>query len=106
VPSTHALPIRLAPCLLVLLVALSGCAGHDDPFQREGTWHVQNINDANLAAMVNDKRQLQVGVGDDASPSALSAQAVHRLLTDHVKPLTSSQVGPFAQPTQSGGNGS
>lgn len=91
---------RLPP--LLLLATLAGCTYHDDPFARPGTWHVENVNDANLAAMVKDKSQLVAGIGDDASPAALSAQAVHRLLTDHVKPLPTNQLSPLST---SGGGG-
>jgi hypothetical protein len=72
---------------LALLFAATSCAGLDDPMQREGTWRAENINDANLAAMVADPHHLEQGVGDDGSPAVLSAAAVHRLLTDQVKPL-------------------
>jgi hypothetical protein len=90
---------------MVLLAALTGCAAHDDPFQRPGTWRLTYDNDANIAAMAVDKRQLVVGVGDPASPGVLSEQAVHRLLTDHVKPLPSTEIGPVSGATQSGAGG-
>src|SRR5271168_5597343 len=88
-----------------LTAALAGCAGHDDPFQRPGTWHLTYDNDANLAATVADKHQLVEGVGDPASPGVLSAQAVHRLLTDHVKPLPTTEIGPVGGSAQSGSGG-
>jgi len=99
-PSAAKLTRRLSS--LLFLAALPGCEFHDDPFQRPGTWHVENVNDANLAAMVKDKRQLVMGTGDDASPAVLSAQAVKRLLTDHVKPLPTNQLSPLST---SGGGG-
>jgi hypothetical protein len=101
----RAIPIRLLP-FAAMLMTVPGCAGYDDPFQRDGTWHAQNINEANLAAMVSDRRHLAAGVGDDASPGAISAQAVQRLLTDHVKPLPSTQIGPLSSSAQSGSGGS
>jgi hypothetical protein len=91
---------------LALLLGVAGCAGLDDPFQREGTWRPENLNDANLAAMVANPHHLEQGVGDNASPGVLSAAAVHRLLTDHVKPLPTIGVGPIqdsAAPASSGG---
>jgi hypothetical protein len=88
---------------LVLLAALTGCAGHDDPFNRPGTWRLTYDNDANIAAMAADKHHLVVGVDDPASPGVLSAQAVHRLLTDHVKPLPSTEIGPVSGASQPGG---
>ncbi len=91
--------------VLALTLVLDGCAGAQDPFQREGTWQPTQINDANIAAMVVDKRQLTEGVGDDASPGQLSAQAVARLLTDKVKALPSTEIGPVSAPTQTGSGG-
>jgi hypothetical protein len=90
---------------LALTLALAGCAGTQDPFQRQGTWQPTHINDANIAAMVADKRQLTEGVGDDASPAQLSAQAVTRLFKDRVKPLPSTEIGPVsaAPQTEQGG---
>jgi hypothetical protein len=102
-PSITAVFVRWLPHL-VLLAALTGCAGHDDPFQREGSWRLTYDNDANIAAMAVDKRHLVVGVDDPASPGVLSAQAVHRLLTDHVKPLPSTEIGPVGA-SQSGAGG-
>jgi hypothetical protein len=90
--------------MFILLAGLTGCAGHDDPFLREGTWRPTYDNDANLAATVVDKRQLLKGADDPTSPGVLSAQAVHRLLTDHVKPLPSTDISPVGG-GQSGGGG-
>ncbi len=92
---------RRCACLALLLGA-AGCAGWDDPFQRPGTWRAENVNDANLAASVADQQHLVQGVGDEGSPGALSAAAVHRLLTDHVKPLTTPSVGPIPATPSSG----
>ena len=84
---------RQSACL-ALLLCFTACDGLNDPFQREGTWQPEGLNDMNLAAMVADPRQLQQGVGDDRSPGVLSAAAVHRLLTDQVKPLPIESIGP------------
>lgn len=86
--------LRRFTCL-ALLVGVTGCAGLNDPFQREGTWQPENVNDTNIAAMVANPQHLRQGVGDDASPGALSAAAIHRLLTDHVKPLPTLNLGPI-----------
>jgi hypothetical protein len=102
IPSITAALMRWLPHL-VLLVMLTGCAGHDDPFNRPGTWRLTYDNDANIAAMAADKHNLVVGVDDPASPGVLSAQAVHRLLTDHVKPLPSTEIGPVSGASQPGG---
>ena len=84
------------PAGLLLLFAVTGCAGLNDPFEREGTWRPEYVNDANLSAMVADPRHIALGVGDPESSGELSAAAIRRLLTDHVKPLPHSDVGPVA----------
>ena len=95
--------LRLFVCL-AFLAAVGGCAGNDEPTQRDGTWQPENVNQSNLEAMVADKRELAQGTEDKSSPSALSAAAVRRLLTDHVKKLLSTDVGPGSQaPQPSGG---
>jgi hypothetical protein len=93
---------------LLLLSGSTGCACLNDPFACPGTWKPEHLNEGNLAAMVVDPRHLQQGVGTDASPGVLSAAAVHRLLTDHVKPLPTTNVGPIANsadPPSSGSGG-
>ena len=81
---------------LALLAGTTGCACMNDPFVCPGTWRPEHVNEANISAMVADPRHLEQGVGTDASPGQLSAAAVHRLLTDHVKPLPNMDVGPIA----------
>ena len=87
--------LRHIACL-ALLSGTTGCACMNDPFACPGTWRPDHVNEANISAMVADPRQLEQGVGTDASPGVLSAAAVHRLLTDHVKPLPNMDVGPLA----------
>jgi len=94
-PLNPARGLRRSACL-VLLFGVAGCAGLNDPFQREGTWQPENVNDANITAMVANPHHLEQGVGDDASPGALSAAAVRRLLTDRVKPLPTMSIGPVS----------
>jgi hypothetical protein len=85
----HTHTTRVSRCIALLAVlGLAGCAGWDDPFEREGTWRPEHNNDANLGVMVADPGQFVEGTGDEQSPGVLSAAAVHRLLTDKVKPLT------------------
>ena len=79
--------------LVVGVSSLAGCAGLDDPYQRDGTWRPVGLNDANIAAMVAHPSDLVVGVDDPVSPGQLSAAAVRRLLTDKVKPLPNVDVG-------------
>jgi hypothetical protein len=94
-PLNPARGLRRFTCL-TLLFGVAGCAGLNNPYQREGTWRPEQVNDANIAAMVANPRHLEQGVGDDASPGVLSAAAVRRLLTDRVKPLPSMSIGPIS----------
>jgi hypothetical protein len=94
-PNDSARRLRQFACL-ALLTGTTGCACWNDPFACPGTWRPEQVNEANISAMVADPRQLEQGVGTDASLGALSAAAVHRLLTDHVKPLPNMDVGPIA----------
>lgn len=87
--------------LLATILALAAC-GYDDPFQRSGTWSAEGLNNRNIAAMVTDPRQLSQGVGDPHSPGVLSNAAIDRLLTDHLKRLPTTLVGPIS-PTSTGG---
>ena len=79
---------------------LAGCAGLDDPYQRDGTWRPEGLNDANIAAMVAHPNDLVAGVNDPVSPGQLSAAAVRRLLTDKVKPLPNVDVSGVLAQTQ------
>lgn len=80
--------------------SLAGCAGLDDPYQRDGTWHPVGLNDANIAAMAARPSDLIVGVDDPVSPGQLSAAAVRRLLTDKVKPLPNVDIGTITAQSQ------
>jgi hypothetical protein len=90
---TFCVPLAALTCLL----SLPGCAGLNDPYQRAGTWRPEGLNDANIAAMVTRPSDLTQGVNDPVSPAQLSAAAVHRLLTDKVKPLATTQTGNISQ---------
>lgn len=102
-PLRHRPALRHGACLALLLGA-AGCSDADI-FQREGSWRPEHVNEANLAATVVDKHDLVQGANDDASPSELSAAAVRRLLTNHVKQLPTTTVGPVGQTTNPGGAG-
>jgi hypothetical protein len=74
----------VASCLLALL---SGCEA-TRAFDRASAWHPLGINDANLAAMVVNPADLVHGRGTGDSDGQAAAAAVHRLRSDHVKPLS------------------
>jgi hypothetical protein len=96
----HARQLRLTAGLL-LLFAVSGCAGLNDPFKRAGTWYPEHDNDANLTATIANPHDLVQGANDPRSPGELSASAVRRLLADRVKPLATTT----SQASAGGGSG-
>jgi hypothetical protein len=73
---------RLAILAVPLLLAACG-----DPYQRAYTWHPTGVNEANLAAMVRDKRDLVAGHEQAGSDGHLAAAAAERLHDDKTKPL-------------------
>jgi hypothetical protein len=88
---------RLAAGFAVL--ACAGC-GFLDPYERVGVWHPRNANEGNLAAMVVDPHDLQVGKSSTTTDALMAAAAVDRLRHDKVKPLLN---GSFdAAPSSSG----
>ncbi len=72
--------------LLIVLVALAGCA-ETDPYDRAGTWQPGGVNDRNLAAMVADPRDLLRGHGEAGAQPQLATTAVDHLLAGAPKPL-------------------
>ena len=105
--TTHMRTIPARPCGrsagLALLFGVAGCAGLNDPFERQGTWRPEHINDANLGRDGGRPAPARAGRRRPESPGELSAAAVRRLLTDHVKPLPSTDVGPIGTSGRSGG---
>lgn len=76
------------------LLLVVGCAG-GDPFDREGTWRVRHVNDANLRQMIADPAHLDRGVGDDRGRARQAANAIQRLEDDALKPLPDVRTSRF-----------
>lgn len=100
--------MRRWPSLLLLLLA-AGCSP-DYPFDRPGTWSLQqsHANDANLRAMIVNPRDLVAGVGEAGTPAAEAAPPVRRLLTGKRYPLPQTstlQVNLVGGPQQQPGGG-
>ncbi len=89
---------RARVAAIVLLLPTASCAGLDDPSEQAGSWNPEGLNNANIAAMVANPRDLAWGVNDPVSPGQLSAVAVRRLLTDRTKPLVIEDVGSSGAP--------
>jgi type IV pilus biogenesis protein CpaD/CtpE len=79
---------------LGLLLLSTGCTS-TDPYEREGVWHPQGSNEANLRAMVAIPADLAQGVGDGHGNSQQAEAAIERLRTDKVKALPASGIAEF-----------
>jgi hypothetical protein len=86
--SARARPIvanaMILPCLAFALLA--GCA-QTDPYQRPGMWRPDAVNDGNIAAMVQDPRDLVRGHPAQGPEWTTGTAAVDRLWQDKPRPL-------------------
>lgn len=85
--------------LLLAPLLLAGCAA-TDPLYREGLWHPNGANEANLRLMVAAPSDLVQGVAAVHSDGHGAARAVQRLRTGRVKPLPNvsiSKVAPISE---------
>ena len=78
------LPLAGALCMVAALGA--GC-DRIDPYQRPGMWHPDAAIDRNIAAMVQDPRDLASGRPTSDPNRKTGAAAVDRLWRDKAKPL-------------------
>jgi hypothetical protein len=80
-------------CVLVLAAAATGCA-LTDPYQRQGMWQPEGTSPGNLAAMLEDPRDLVRGRPLAPLDRHGSGDAVARLWADQPKPfLSAAQPG-------------
>jgi hypothetical protein len=92
---------RILLLALCAVSGLAGCAGLFDPYQREGTWHPERVNDSNLVTMVDNPADLQRGRPLTITNGQTSAAAVNRFLAGKVKKLPDSGVAEL-QPVSNG----
>lgn len=90
--------------LAALALALSGCAGLLDPYERDGTWKETGINDENLRAMVTNPLDLQRGSGASDTEGNSAVGAIVRLRTNRVKELPDTQIGSVGPSGAGAGN--
>ena len=86
-----------------LLAGLAGCGPQYDPLTREGLWHPNHANRANLVMQVANPADLVRGTGATTSDGQLAAAAVDRLRNDKLKPLPAAGVSEIST-TNSGAN--
>ena len=84
---------------------LAGCGQDYDPLTREGLWHPNHANRADLALMVANPADLVRGTGTATGDGQLAAAAVDRLRTDKVKKLPAADISSVGA-TSSGENNS
>jgi len=82
----RAIPL-LSGLLLALLLALAGC-DRTDPYLREGVWHPNGANDANLRAMIAVPSDLATATPAGPADGGLAAEALDRLRHDRVRSLS------------------
>ena len=83
--------MRAAATMLLLALALAGCAD-TDPYERPGVWRPNGANDANLRAMVAVPSDLVQGVPDAPGDGQQAALALDRARRDRVRPLPDSAI--------------
>ena len=71
---------------------LAACGQDYDPLTRDGLWHPNHSNRADLALMVANPADLVRGTGTNTGDGQLAAAAIDRLRTDKVKKLPASDV--------------
>lgn len=95
-------------CAAAALATLSaGACSPRYEYDRPGTWQPTGANEANLRAMLADKRDLAGGASASTERGNTAARAVTRLLNDRRRPLqnvTTSRVAPPSD-SDSGGGG-
>lgn len=74
------------------LLALAGCDSRD-PYLRTDVWKPTGANDANIAAMVANPRDLIRGANDSRENAGEPVLAVQRIWTDQPKPLAGGGSG-------------
>ena len=83
-------------------LAVAGCSS-TDPLTRDGLWHPNGANEANLAAMVADPADLVRGKAAEGSDGQLAAAAVARLRLDRLKRLPDSGIARITTQASTGG---
>ncbi len=95
----------LAAVASVATLASAACSPQYE-YDRPGTWRATGANEANLRAMVANKRDLVAGASTATDRGNAGARAVTRLLNDRRRPLlsvTTSRLGGGSDSDTGGG---
>jgi type IV pilus biogenesis protein CpaD/CtpE len=96
----------ILPLLLAVSSALVACEHYTDSVARLNQIPFGGANDANIAAMVANPADLAHGRGQGLVDGTSAEAPVHRLLTDHAKPLLNpGGIAPGAGGGGGGGSG-
>lgn len=92
---------RMLLSALLPVLALGACAAYDD----EGKWRPTRLNDANLAMMVENPRDLIRGRGATGSVGYTAADAINRFETDSIRRLPDTSLTDLTRRQQSASGG-
>ncbi len=93
---------RTHAALLLLLAALLGACSWTDPYERDGVWHPNGANEANLRAMVMVPSDLVMAAPAAPAAGQEAAAALDRQRRDKVRPLPESGVAKLSPVSSSG----
>jgi hypothetical protein len=81
--------------LVILASALTGCAGANylDPYEKPYTWHPTGAPAANLAAQLDNPRDLVAGRGGPEGDTTESSLAIERVWQDRPKQIAGASGG-------------
>jgi hypothetical protein len=85
--------------LSMSLLALGGCQGAFDPFQRPGTWSATNASNETIAQQVANKGDLIRGQSEPGANGIVAVGGVEKALTNG----TATGIETTVQGTQPGG---
>jgi hypothetical protein len=83
------------------LLALGACT-QDDPLLRDGVFHPQHVNRANLTMMAANPSDLVHGTGSRTTDGQVAAAAVQRLHDGKVKKLPDAGISQITVQAQGG----
>ena len=93
--------IILTTAALAATGLLTGCDA-TDPLLRDGQWHAEHVNRANLTLEAANPADLVRGTGETTTDGIVAAAAVQRLYDNKVKKLPDAGLSPISVTGQGG----